>query len=108
MNTKSFFFLIMGNLGQWKTKVDKTTCTKTGYDKAVEWGLVRRVKKSDLRLGFPLSNLHQHDKLHVVCNLPILMSKNFPWHSRPIFFFKPGQITNTLNVKERPFTDMSL
>ena len=36
MNTKSFFFLIMGNLGQWRTKVDKTT--KTGYDKAVAWG----------------------------------------------------------------------
>ena len=35
MNTKSFFFLIMGNLGQWRTKVDKTT--KTGCDKAVAW-----------------------------------------------------------------------
>ena len=33
---KSFFFLIMGNLGQWRTKVDKAT--KTGYDKAVAWG----------------------------------------------------------------------
>ena len=36
MNTKSFFFLIMGNLGQGMTKVDKTT--KTGYDKGVAWG----------------------------------------------------------------------
>ena len=36
MNTKSFFFLIMGDLGQWRAKVDKTT--KTGYDKAVAWG----------------------------------------------------------------------
>lgn len=36
MNTKAFFFLIMGNLGQWRTKVDKTT--KTVYDKAVAWG----------------------------------------------------------------------
>ena len=36
MNTKSFFFLIIGNLGQCRTKVDKTT--KTGYDKAVAWG----------------------------------------------------------------------
>jgi len=78
MNTKSFFFLIMGNLGQWRTKVDKTT--KTGNDKVVAWGLVRRVKKSDLRLWFPFSNLHQRDKL--VSNLPIhtCMLKNFPWH----------------------------
>ena len=36
MNTKSFFFQIMGNLGQWRSKVDKTT--KTGYDKTVAWG----------------------------------------------------------------------
>ena len=69
MNTKSFFFLIMGNLGQWRTKVGKTT--KTGYDKAVAWGQVGRVEKSDLRLGFPLSNLHQHGKL--VSNVSIHM-----------------------------------
>ena len=33
--------------------------------------------------------------------------KNFPWHSRPIFYSKPGQTINTPNVKERLFTDMS-
>ena len=71
MNTKSFFFLMMENLGQCRTKVDKTS--KTGYDKAVAWGTMQvgRVKKSDLRLGFPLSNLHQRDKL--VSNLPTHM-----------------------------------
>ena len=44
MNTKSFFFQIMGNLGQWRTtKVDKTT--KTGYDKAVVWGTIGKGDK---------------------------------------------------------------
>ena len=65
------FFQIMGNLGQWRSKVDKTT--KTGYDNTVAWGTSGKgeEKKSDLRLGFPLSNLHQRDKL--VSNLPIDM-----------------------------------
>lgn len=59
------------------------------------------VIKSDLRLGFPLPSLHQRDK--PVSNLRIHM-----WHPRPIFYFKPGQIINTPNIKERLFTDMSL
>ena len=43
MNTKSFFFLLMENLGQWTTtKVGKTA--KTGYHKAVAW---RAMGKSD-------------------------------------------------------------
>ena len=30
------FFQIMRNLGQWRSKVDKTT--KTGFDKTAAWG----------------------------------------------------------------------
>jgi len=88
-----FFFRIIANLVQWRAK---------------QWrgGLLGSVIKSYLRLGFSLSNLHQRDKL--VSNLPIHILKNFPWHSRPIFYFKPGQIIDRPNVKERLFTDMSL
>ena len=48
--------------------IDKTT--KTVYT-TKQWrgGQMERVKKSDLRLRFPLSNLYQPDKL--VSNLPI-------------------------------------
>ena len=54
--------------GKSWSMVDKTT--KTGYD---NWrgGQLGRVKKSDLWLGFPLSNLYQSAKL--VSNLTIHM-----------------------------------
>ena len=49
MNTKSFYFLIMENLGQWRTKVDKTT--KTGYSKAVAWGTSGKGEKEWFTYG---------------------------------------------------------
>ena len=105
MNTEWFFFLITGNLGQWRTKkIDRNYEDWIRQSSGVGDNCLGRVIKSDLRLGFPLSNLHQRDKL--VCNLAIHVLKNFPWHSRPIFYFKPGQTINTPNVKERLFTDM--
>ena len=104
MNAKSFFFLIMVNPGQWRTKVDKTT--KTRYDKAVAWGTRGKGEKEWFTVR--VSPFQFIPAWQTSQKLTDTYLKNFPWHSRSIFYFKPGLIINTPNVKERLFRDLSL
>ena len=59
--------------GKSRSMEDKSRLKLLRLDTTKQWrgGQVGKVKKRDLRLGFPLSNLHQRDKL--VSNLPIHM-----------------------------------
>ena len=59
--------------GKSRSMEDKSRLKLLRLDTTKQWrgGQVGKVKKRDLRLGFPLSNLHQRDK--PVSNLPIHM-----------------------------------